>query len=245
MNPDILEMLDIMETTFRDFENSMPSKPQPVQLSFGMAYRFREKDIYGAMIQKLVRAQSLARAVLLLSSHGFVQEQGILQRTIDETNEDIMFLVYAVTNDTITDLHQRYLEAFWEEEIDESGTMIGSEQKRPFIPRDRITAYLANIDSDPSTSKEVSRTISKAYSGFVHGASPHIMDMYYGDPPRFHTQGMLGTLRADEYAEDVWNPVYRTFVSYIAVAKALGAKEHVVMLMEHLKRFQKNAGPYL
>jgi len=59
----------------------------------------------------------------LLLSHGFVQEQAVLQRTIDETNEDIDFLVYAVTNDTVTELHERFLEAFWEEEIDESGTM--------------------------------------------------------------------------------------------------------------------------
>jgi hypothetical protein len=135
MNTDIEQMLELMDRTFQDFEASMPNKPEFVQLSFGEAWRFKEKNIYQAMIQKLARVQSSVRAALLLLNHGFVQEQAILQRTIDETNEDIMFLVYAVTNDSITELHERFLEAFWEEEIDESGTMIESSQRRPMIPR--------------------------------------------------------------------------------------------------------------
>ncbi len=234
-----------MDRTFRDFEGSMPSKPQLVKLSFGIAYRFKEKDIYQAMIQKLARVQSAVRAARLLLSNGFVQEQAILHRVIDETNEDIMFLVYAVTNDTITDLHKRFLDAFWEEEIDESGTMMTSAQKRPMIPRKKIQAYLARIegvDLDASTHKEVIRTISKAYSGFVHGASPHIMDMYGGNPPHFHINGMLGTPRMEEYSDDLWNYVYRSYISHIAVAKAFGAGMHVEVLSKHLLRFEQNAG---
>jgi hypothetical protein len=245
MNTDIDQMLDLMDRTFQDFENSMPSKPQFVKLSFGMAYRFKEKDIYQAMIQKLARVQSSVRAALLLLKHGFVQEQAILQRTIDETNEDIMFLVYAVTNGSITELHERFLDAFWEEEIDKSGTMIDSSQKRPMIPRKKIHAYIAKIDGldlDPSTHQEVIRTISKAYSGFVHGASPHIMDMYGGDPPRFHTNGLLGTPRMEEHADDLWNYAYRSLISHVAVAKALGAKGHVEILTKHLNKFEQNAG---
>lgn len=245
MSRDIEQMLELMDRTFQDFESSMPNKPQLVRLSFGMAYRFKEKDIYQAMIQKLARVQSSVRAALVLLRHGFVQEQAVLQRTIDETNEDIMFLVYAVTNGSITELHKRFLEAFWEEEIDASGTMMNSKQKRPMIPRKKIHAYLAKIegvDLDASTHQEVTRTISKAYSGFVHGASPHIMDMYGGNPPHFRTNGMLGTQRMKEHAEDLWNYVYRSFISHVAVGKALGAKEHVEVLTKHLNRFEQNAG---
>jgi hypothetical protein len=244
MHTDIDQMLDLMDRTFRDFENSMPSKPQFVKLSFGMAFRFKEKDIYQAMIQKLARVQSSVRAACLLLSNGFVQEQAILQRTIDETNEDIMFLVYAVTNDTITDLHKRFLEAFWEEEIDESGTMMASKQNRHMIPRKKIQAYLANIEGvnfDSGTAKNAARTISKAYSGFVHGASPHVMDMWGGNPPHFHTNGMLGTPRMEEHSDDLWNYVYRSYLSHIAVAKALGAEKHLEVLNKHLVRFEQNA----
>lgn len=244
MNPDINEMLELMDRTFRDFESGMPSRPRMVKLSFGFAYRFVEKDIYQAMFLKLARVQSLVRAATVLLANGFVQEQGILQRTIDETNEDIMFLVYAVTNDEITELHKKFLEAFWEEEIDESGTLMNSKQKRPMIPRKQIQAYLARIEGvkiNPSRQQDAAKTIYKTYSGYVHGASPHLMDMYGGNPPHFHTNGMLGTPRIEEHADDLWNYAYRSLISHIVVAKALGAETHATILSQHLKRFEQNA----
>jgi hypothetical protein len=242
MHNDFEQMLELMDRTFRDFENAMPSKPVLTKMVFGEVFRFKEKDIYQAIIQKLARAQSTVRAAQILLRNGFVQEQAILHRVIDETNEDIYFLVYAVTNDTITELHKKYLEAFWEEEIDDSGKLIDSKQKRALIPRRKIRNYLANIEGSlySSTGVELSRTISKTYSGFVHGASPHIMEIYGGNPPHFHTNGMLGTPRMEEYTDDLWNYMYRTFLSHIVVAKALGAEKHVEILNKHRLRFEQN-----
>jgi len=245
MHKDFELMLDLMDRAFRDFEDPMPNKPVHVKMAFGMAFRFREKDIYQAIILKLAHAQSAVRAAYVLLQDGFLQEQAILHRVIDETNEDIIFLAYAVTNDTITDLHKRFLDAFWEEEIDESGNMIDSRQKRPMIPRKKIRAYLANVERvvvDQSRSIELSKTLSKTYSGFVHGAAPQIMDMYGGNPPHFHTKGLLGTSRMQEYADDLWNYMYRTFLSHIIVAKVLGAKKHVEILDKYKLMFEKNAG---
>jgi hypothetical protein len=68
------------------------------------------------------------------------------------------------------------------------------------------------------------------------------MDMYGGNPPHFHTKGMLGTPKMEEHSEDLWNYAYRSFISHIAVAKALGAEKHVEILNKHLVRFEKNAG---
>lgn len=245
MSTDVQLMIDLMHRTFQDFENSMPSKPKFVKLSFGYAYRFKEKDIYQAIILKLARAQSSVRAAKILLNHGFVQEQSILHRTIDETNEDIMFLVCALNDNDITELHERFLAAFWEEEIDGSGNIMDSQQKRPMIPRKKIQAYLAKIegiDIDPSRYKEVFRTITKAYSGYVHGASPHIMEMYVGEPPHFHTNGVLVSPRVEVHANDLWNYVYRSFISYIAVGKVLGADQHVAILTNHLNEIEVRAG---
>lgn len=245
MTTDIELMLDLMDRTFQDYENLMPSKPELVKLSFGYVYRFKEKNIYQAVIQKLARVQSLVRAAMLLLEHGYVQEQTILHRAIDETNEDIVFLAYAISNDDVTELHERFLAAFWEEEIDESGTMLDSKQNRPMIPRKKIRHYIAKIEGlkfDSETHKEVYRTISNAYSGFVHGASPQIMDMYGGNPPHFHTKGMLGTPRIGEHAKDLWNYVYRSFISHIAVGIVLGAEEHVKILTERLNEIERVNG---
>lgn len=245
MTTDIELMLDLMDRTFQDYENSIPSKPEFVKLSFGHVYRFKEKNINQAMIQKLARVQSLVRAAKLLLEHGYVQEQTIMHRAIDETNDDIMFLAFAIINDDVTELHERFLAAFWEEEIDESGIILDSKQRRPMIPRKQIQHSLANIEglkSDPETHKEVCRTISNAYSGFVHGASPQIMEMYGGNPPHFHTKGMLGTPRIGEHTNDLWNYVYRSFISHIAVGSALGLKEHVKILTERLNEIERING---
>jgi hypothetical protein len=245
MDDDFDKMLELMGQTFEDFEAAIPNKPQIVTKGYGFVYRFIEQDIYQAFIQKLARAQSATRAARLLHNHGFVQEHSVLHRVIDETNEDILFLVYAVTNDTITPLHERYLRAFWQEEFDDQGDALSSEQKRDMVPRKKIWAYLSQVEGfplDPSRGIEVSRTINKTYSGFVHGASPHIMDMYGGDPPHFHYKGMLGTPRMRESKDDLWNYMYRTFLSHILVGKALGADKHVSILTDYKDRFEQRAG---
>ena len=245
MEADFEKMLDLMEVTFRGFEEGMPNPPQWVKYHDGYTFRFQEKDIYQAIIQKLARVQSCVRAAYLLHQYGFVQEQAMLHRIIDETNEDILFLSYAISEGEITPLHERYLDAFWEEEIDASGDALKSEQKRVMPTRRKVRAYIANVEGvemDPSTGVELGRTISKAYSGFIHGASPHIMDMYGGHPPHFHTQGMLGTPRVEELRHDLWNYMYRSFLSHIVVAKILGAEKHVEILLKHKKVFEDNAG---
>ena len=244
MDADFEEMLNIMERVFRDFEAAVP-RPELVRFSYGYVFRFREKSIHQVLIQKLARVQSALRAAHLLLKHGYIQEQGVLHRVIDETNEDILFLVYAITNDRVTELHEHYLAAFWEEEFNDAGDALSSEQKREMIPRKKIRAYLANLEGapvDPSRGVELGRTISKTYSGYVHGASPHIMDTYGGFPPRFHTQGMLGTPRIDEHTRDLWNYMYRGFLSHIFVAKAFGAAEHVEFLIKKKEQFEANVG---
>jgi hypothetical protein len=56
------------------------------------------------------------------------------------------------------------------------------------------------------------------------------MDMKGGNPLHFHTNGMLRKPRMEEYVDDLWNYMYRTFLSHIVVAKNLGAEKHVEIL---------------
>ena len=69
------------------------------------------------------------------------------------------------------------------------------------------------------------------------------MNMYGGNPPHFHTKGMLGTPRMEEHTKDLWNSMYRTFASHILVAKAFGAEKQVKILNAHrikLEQTNKN-----
>ena len=203
--------------------------PQPVQrrLNIGdketVAYRFKECTIQQAIVQKLVRIISGLRAAGILVEHGFVQEQASLQRMLDEFNEDVMFLSLAIIYNDISELHERYLAAFYEEEFD-ANTAMSSTQKRPMIPRRKIRYYLDSKISDDKLGggPEAARTVSKMYSGYLHGASDQIMDIYFGNPPKFHTNGILGTSRHGEYRNDFWNYMYRGLLSFGVALKAFG-----------------------
>ena len=95
---------------------------------------------------------------------------------------------------------------------------------------------------NPSSGVETMRTISKIYSGFVHGASPHIMDMYGGNPPRFHLRGMLGTVLADDHQDDLWNPFYRSIGLFVLVAKAFGDEALMQSVLTYMRGFARAAG---
>lgn len=123
-----------------------------------------------------------------------------MQRMVDEFCEDLDFLSQPlIDGEPPSDLHVEYLEGFYQEEVDAHGNPFLSKQKRPQVPRDRIRAAIARTHEaflNPSDAQEMMRPIDKANSGFIHGASPHTMEMY--DGARFRVSSMLGTTRIDE-----------------------------------------------
>lgn len=232
-----------METTLHHLAARVPP-PQCVQRGKGVGYRYREKTIYQAIVQKLARVISGLRAASLLMQHGFFQEQRALQRVLDELNEDIVFLGSGVIYGDVSPLHIEYLHAFYEEEFDKPDDPLGSSQRRPMIKRQKIHAYLAKLDNsgDTSSRTEILRPVSRTYSGFVHAALPHIMDMYGGLPAHFHVAGMLATPHAESHRADIWNTFYRSIGSFVIAAKAFGDDELFAKILEFMRRFAAEAG---
>jgi len=238
------EMLSVMDAAYRDFEAAVPA-PLLVETEVGWVYRYEDQNSLQAIIQKLVLVQSGLRAAHILLRNGHIYEQAMLERVVDEANEDILFLVFAITNNNLTPLHERYLTAFWQEEFSDHSDPLGSEQKRDMVPRKRIRAYLASMEgkrNDPSGSIELAKTISKTLSGFVHGASPQLMELFGEGKERFHTKGMLGTPKIEEYTDDLWNYMYRGFLSHVFAANVFSSKQYVDRLIEHKRRFEGVAG---
>ena len=217
----------------------------------GTVFRYADKGIPQALIQKLARVVSGLHAARLLMEHGFFQEQGALQRMLDDLNEDIFFLAHGVISGNATDLHQEYLEAFYKEEFDNPDSAIESTQKRPMVSRQKIRAYLGRVmgsrqgmgpQLDFSSLVEVLRSVQKAYSGYVHGASPQIMEMYLGSPPRWHLRGMIETHRADDHRLDLRNVFYRSIGSFFFAAKAFRDEELSGRIQQDVREFAAAAG---
>jgi hypothetical protein len=203
-----------------------------------------EKSVHQALVQKLARLVSGLHAARLLMGAGFVQEQAALQRILDEISEDISFLSFSVVYEDSTPLHKTYLDAFFQEEFDPNDT-VASSSERASVPRKKIRAYIDRVASGPKGSSkhlDASRTVSKVYSGYVHAASPQIMDMYGGNPPRFHVRGMRGTERHLEHSADLWNYFYRGILAFGIAAKAFGDEELFSSIRNFADEFARATG---
>jgi hypothetical protein len=223
MNADLNQTLKVIEQVFIHLCTRVPP-PQMVHLPSGPHFRYVEQTIHQAIVQKLARTVSGLHSVDLLLAAGFIQEVGALQRVLDELNEDIQFLALGVIYDDIRKLHDRYLKAFYLEEFDADYESSKAEP-REMVPRKKIRAYLANSEAsgpDPSTGIKAAKDIGNTYSGYIHAASPHVMDMYGGQPAHFHVQGMLNTPRMEEHEDDLWNYFYRGLLATLFAAKAFG-----------------------
>ena len=236
--------LDMMAQAF-DVLSKKVGNPELQPMGDGYVYRYKEKSIYQAIVQKLVRVVTGLRAISFLNKAGLLQEQAALQRTLDEFEEDIAFLCFGIIFSDITDLHNKYLTAFYKEEFDDPESAIASTQKRPMIHRKKIRAFNSKdrgAGYDQSSTIEVTRTISKAYSGYVHGASPQLMELYYGVPPRFHLSGGTDSPFYEDHLEDLLNYYYRGILSFAFAAKAFGEENLFKRIRDFSVKFAEASG---
>lgn len=238
------EAMNVVAKSFQILERSIEA-PVRVTKNGGIIYRYRKSTIYVAILLKLARAITGLKAIYHLNNIGLLQEQAALQRVSDELTEDISFLTLAIIFDDKTDLHSKFLEAFFEEELEEGKSAMESAQKRPMIPRKKIQAYInkeRGTGDDPSTGKEASRTLSKAYSGYVHAAAPQVMELYFGDPPGFHINGAISSPLYQDHVDDLINYFYRTVIATGFAAKAFGNEVLFQKVFEYSKEFAKKSG---
>jgi hypothetical protein len=216
--------ITILSNAFQRLEPQVPA-PQLVPHGDGHVFRFVEKTLTQALLLKLARVITGLKALDILLANGLLQEMASICRMLDEIGEDIAFLAAALTNDEVTELHERYLRGFWAEEFTDPSNTLARHEKPDAPRRSKVQAYVQRVlnpSENPSQMSDVNQAVSSTYSGFVHASAPQVLDLYGGDPPRFHIGGMLGTPRMDNHVHDAWNYFYRAVVSTIVVARAFG-----------------------
>ena len=231
-----------MERTVHDLARRLS---QPEMITVGdtvVGFRYSDKDSPQAIVQKMARVVSLLRAARLLLAHGFIGEQAAMHRMIDEAEEDISFLSLGMVYGE-TELHRKFLEDFYQEEFEDPARPVQTRMKRGNTPRARIHAYLAQNPAaglDPSTASATKQTIHKTYSGYIHGASPHLMEMYGGEPARFHMAGMRRSPLWLGHADDLWNYIFRGILSFGMAAKALGDEKLFSEIRAYADEFERS-----
>jgi hypothetical protein len=238
------QVLANLDDAFQQLENKI-EKPALVKRGNFSVFRYETQSIKAAVIQKLARRVSGLHASLVLLRAGFVQEMGVIFRTLDEFDEDMDFLCGAIRNERMTELHKEYLASFYQEEFDNPDNPFSSEQKRPTIRRQKIRAAITRQKGEPlnpSDAQRVRRMLSQEFSGYVHGASVHILQMYDGDPPRYHLCGICGTPRIEDLTSNYWCYVYRGITVTQVVATSFGEVELALRLYALGEDFRRASG---
>jgi hypothetical protein len=164
---------------------------------------------------------------------------------LDEFQEDIVFLGEAVHSGARSALHERYLKDFWAEEFDVEGNPLKSSQKRDRISRDKIQAAIARqsiFPANPSDGQAVQRTISKTYSGYIHGAAPHILELYGDLPGKFHLRGMIGTPVMPFVVNEASAYYYRGLLAILYVAFLLKCEQAEPELRRLKQQYEESTG---
>jgi hypothetical protein len=205
-------------------------------------FRHRERSIQLAVYLKAVRIVSALNASLVLLEHGFVEELCVLFRTIDEFLADIIFLLSPQADGELSDVQIQFLNDFYQEEFSDPKNPFMSEQKRNRVPRRKVYAALGRTTGDvinPSDGAELHRTLSQVLSGFVHGAYPHIMELYGGNPRHFHLNGMPGTPMHESCIREARHYYYRGIQALMLLSQAFQNETLTIELLNLRNSFEK------
>jgi len=207
------------------------------------AWRFKTLSESLACYLKGVKVISSLNASMVLLRAGHTQEIGALCRMIDDFCNEIFFLLKPQDGENFSKEQIQFLNDFFQEEFDKPKNPLGSTQKRVNVSIKKIHATFGKIaksEMNPSDAQELMRTTHQAFSGYVHGAYPHIMEMFGGIEP--HLNGMLGTPRIDEWRGQLIGYIYRAVMASVFVARKLGLDEMEAKVRNLLEKYETDTG---
>lgn len=216
------QALLILRTAFHHLEAKLPC---PVLKNiYGHPHpRYREKSPQQAAMQTVARYISGLKTITILLKHRMLQEDGVIKRTLDELQEDILFLSIRPKSADDATLQKRFMDAFYQEEFDEGVKPIDSTKRRDQIPRRKIRSYIErHAGGDVDRAKQAGGLVYQAYSGYVHSASPHLMEMCSLSDFKFQLSGINDLDLFESHVRDGVNYFVRGFYSVAAVASILG-----------------------
>jgi hypothetical protein len=208
--------------------------PRLVQYQHVVADRHEQREHSNGLFcfLKAVKICSTLNAAVLLVSKGFVQEAYALCRVAEVQAEDIHFLLQPRGMDALSELQERALAEFFQEEFEDPTEPVKTSQDRVRVSRKKIRA-VANSDDgidDPSTAQAITQMFYRALSGYVHGAYVHIMELHSNETPGRYL--MRGTpSKITEAVEFVPNYAYRAMLAVVSFIKVSGRAD----LLPHIK----------
>jgi len=241
----ITKCINRLANSIRSIDDGLKPWPVFIDVSGEKQFRYENHTVYHVAFLKGVRVVSGLNACLLLLTGGFVQEAMVLLRTLDDFLNEMLFILENSESGTLDNHQSKFIEDFFKEEFNNSNNPILNETRRETVPKRKIWASVARQMGpyvNPSDSQKMFQVTNDALSGYVHGAYPHIMEMYGGSPPKFHLKGMHATPRIRMCIDQMQIYTQRAITVFEGLSKSLGSKEIFEYLHKTRDYFEKETG---
>jgi len=199
--------LDPLERFLEVFAQSLPV-PFFYHSGFQhVGFRYGKPDLRHFCLLKGIRAVSALNASIVLVRAGYTQELYVLLRTVVEFKSHIEFVLSARGEDGALEAGvERHIQQYFSDFRRNSP----EDYKRPKLRQGEVHESVGKMyTSDLNRSCNEKRfenvvpekllsNIYLNFSNYVHGRYPETMDLFGGEPPKFHLRGMSGTPKDDE-----------------------------------------------
>ena len=206
-------------------------------------FRYASPSLLTFIVLRAVRIVSGLNALAVLLRAGFTQEMGILIRTISEFLTDIGFAQDAIGSQPPTSDQQRLADLYFTEEGDSAEELLARQRQPERVSRKKVRAAEARLVSpeNPHRTQNLKAAEENAFSGYVHGSYPCVMEMYEGGTERFLVKGMVGTPRIPIWRQQIAIYVHRALNVFASVAHGLGMQDLYETLIECRRHFEQSS----
>jgi hypothetical protein len=202
------------------------SVPKPLFYHSGkehFGFRYAKPGVLHFCLLKAVRTVSALNAMVALARGGYAQEIGVLLRTLVECTTHIEFVLDALDGEGVLRSEvDKYVRDYLGDYARNSSADFRRAQVRQGLVHKHLgeTLDIAAKQDGSFEGGEPAETVYSSvylmYSNYVHAKYPEVMDLYGGDPGRFHLDGMRGTPKDDENFAAI-----DTFIDTAAIALKL------------------------
>jgi hypothetical protein len=222
-------------------------EPEYIEVGPGKQFRHAQQTDLLQSWLKCIRAVSTLNASAILLEKGFFQEIGALCRGVDEFTQDVLFLATPLGEEGLSKQQTQLVEEFFQEEFSDLEDPVTSINARNRVPRKKILAGIGRIQGNPlnpSDSQALQESLYKAFSGYVHGAYVHIMEMYGGQEGNlhFHMRGVDSAQRYQEWLNWIASCLFRTLIAISVVARRCEDGDVTDMIESEIKSFSATMG---
>jgi hypothetical protein len=235
----IQECIDLMGKALKEFTGIL-HHPEFVNESDIMCFRYKETHSLLFQILKCVRIVSSLNAALVLLKSGYVQEVGVLIRTVYEFNHDVEFIQEGHEKGCLNDKQQKIVDLFFSAKIPAEEELLSSMKKPPAVGRKKLYSTIAR-DLNPENPHKIQHTlkiVEEIYSGYVHGSYPQIMELYDGRSNLFCLDGLRSTPRISDWVHYLAlcvQPSLNTFIGVAQYVKLLDIAEELRLLRNNFQ----------